>query len=190
MPPRTRALSATRPWETTGASTPVRAGTPARASVRRSRRGSSVRSSPPPPARHSRLPPAKRKPWYEQARTRSSFIQTVRRIVVASTQGRGDEAALRTAIATAERNPSSALASLRHLLPQGEKGLLRGAFHRGAHSGDPLARNDGKLNPNAPHPQPSSFAKAGDPVFRDISDRIEKPQRTGSPAFAGHDGSL
>ena len=35
--------------------------------------------------------------------------------------------------------------------------------------------------------EPSSPAKAGDPVFRDISDRIEKPRRTGYPACAGYD---
>jgi len=34
-------------------------------------------------------------------------------------------------------------------------------------------------------PEPSSSAKAGDPVFRDANDGIEKPQRTGYPAFAG-----
>jgi len=35
--------------------------------------------------------------------------------------------------------------------------------------------------------QPSSPAKAGDPVFRDVSDRPERPRRTGSPAFAEDD---
>src|SRR5260370_29097725 len=33
----------------------------------------------------------------------------------------------------------------------------------------------------APHIPPSSPAKAGDPVFRDSSDRIEKSRRTESP---------
>ena len=53
-----------------------------------------------------------------------------------------------------------------------------------------FARNDGllwlfrKLNTNAPHSQPSSSAKAGDPVFRGVSDGDEKPQRTGYSAFA------
>ena len=32
---------------------------------------------------------------------------------------------------------------------------------------------------NARYPQPSSPAKAGDPVFRDVSDETEKPRRTG-----------
>jgi hypothetical protein len=45
------------------------------------------------------------------------------------------------------------------------------------------------LNANAPpHTQPSSPAKAGDPVFRGASDRIEKLQRTGYSAFAEYDG--
>jgi hypothetical protein len=38
--------------------------------------------------------------------------------------------------------------------------------------------------------QLSSPAQAGDPVFRDVSDGIEKPRRTGYPACAGYDGSL
>jgi hypothetical protein len=36
--------------------------------------------------------------------------------------------------------------------------------------------------------RPSSPAKAGDQVFRDASDGIGNPQRTGYPAFAGYDG--
>jgi hypothetical protein len=35
--------------------------------------------------------------------------------------------------------------------------------------------------------QPSSPAKAGDPVFRGASDRVEKPRRTGYSAFAEYD---
>jgi hypothetical protein len=45
-------------------------------------------------------------------------------------------------------------------------------------------RHDGHSN------RSSSPAKAGDPVFRDVSDGIEKPQRTGYPACAGYDESL
>jgi hypothetical protein len=41
-----------------------------------------------------------------------------------------------------------------------------------------------------PHTQPSSPAKAGDPLFRGANDGIDKPQRTGCPAFAGLDGLL
>src|SRR5258706_4220243 len=41
---------------------------------------------------------------------------------------------------------------------------------------------------SAPHSQPSSPAKAGDPVFRGVSDGIAKPRRTGYPACAGSDG--
>src|SRR5882724_8902180 len=37
------------------------------------------------------------------------------------------------------------------------------------------------MNTNAPRSQPSSPAKAGDPVFRGVSDGIEKPQRTRYP---------
>jgi len=40
----------------------------------------------------------------------------------------------------------------------------------------------------APHSQPSSPVKAGDPVFRDANDGAEKPRHTGYPAFAGYDG--
>src|SRR5713226_9917375 len=36
--------------------------------------------------------------------------------------------------------------------------------------------------------RPSSSAKAGDPVFRGVSDGTEKPQRTGYSAFAEYDG--
>src|SRR5713226_3370352 len=43
---------------------------------------------------------------------------------------------------------------------------------------------------NAPHSQPSSPAKAGDPVFRDAGDRTERLRRTGYSAFAEYDGSL
>jgi hypothetical protein len=39
---------------------------------------------------------------------------------------------------------------------------------------------------SAPHSQPSSPAKAGDPVFRVANDGIEKPRRTGYPAGACH----
>jgi hypothetical protein len=41
---------------------------------------------------------------------------------------------------------------------------------------------------NAPHSQPSSPAKAGDPVFRGVSDGAEKLRRTGYSAFAEYDG--
>src|SRR5260370_18016252 len=37
-----------------------------------------------------------------------------------------------------------------------------------------------------PPPRPSSSAKADDPVFRNASDGIEKPRRTGYPAGACH----
>ena len=37
-------------------------------------------------------------------------------------------------------------------------------------------------------PRLSSSAKADDPVSRGVSDGIERPRRTGCPAFAGHDG--
>jgi hypothetical protein len=43
------------------------------------------------------------------------------------------------------------------------------------------------MNASAPHTQSSSPAKAGDPVLRDADDGIERPQRTGCPACAGHD---
>ena len=36
--------------------------------------------------------------------------------------------------------------------------------------------------------EPSSSAKADDPVFRNANDEIEKPRRTGYPACAGYDG--
>ena len=39
-----------------------------------------------------------------------------------------------------------------------------------------------------PRLQPSSPAKAGDPVFRGAGDRVEKPRRTGYSAFAEYDG--
>src|SRR5712664_2759529 len=42
------------------------------------------------------------------------------------------------------------------------------------------------MNTNAPRSQPSSPAKAGDPVFRGVSDGIEKLRRTGYPAGACH----
>ena len=40
---------------------------------------------------------------------------------------------------------------------------------------------------SAANAQLSSPAKAGDPVFHRANDGIEKPRRTGWPAFAGHD---
>src|SRR5439155_17670504 len=66
------------------------------------------------------------------------------------------------------------------LLSQGRRAQVEGA-----HSRDALARND---DGDTPHPQPSSPAKAGDPVLRGVSDRAERPQRTGYLAFAGYDG--
>jgi hypothetical protein len=45
------------------------------------------------------------------------------------------------------------------------------------------------MNTDAPHSQSSSPAKAGDPVFRDLSDRSDIPQRTGYSAFAEYDDS-
>src|SRR5882724_10917242 len=42
------------------------------------------------------------------------------------------------------------------------------------------------MNASAPHPQPSSPAKAGDPVFRGVSGEIEKLQRTGYPLGSRH----
>src|SRR6267154_5172280 len=51
-----------------------------------------------------------------------------------------------------------------------------------------LARDGDSLNTSAPHSQPSSPAKAGDPVFRDVSDGSGKLQRTGYSAFAEYDG--
>jgi hypothetical protein len=66
-----------------------------------------------------------------------------------------------------------------------------------AHSRDPFARNDGFKSGCliiesvvAPFSRPSSPTKAGDPVFRDVSDGRERPRRTGYPACAGYDGSL
>jgi hypothetical protein len=55
-----------------------------------------------------------------------------------------------------------------------------------------FARNDGSIVAceRAPHSQPSSPAKAGDPVFRGVSDRVEKPRRTGYSAFAEYDDLL
>jgi len=44
------------------------------------------------------------------------------------------------------------------------------------------------MDKSTPHSQPSSPAKAGDPVFRGASDRIEKLRRTGYSAFAEYDG--
>jgi hypothetical protein len=46
------------------------------------------------------------------------------------------------------------------------------------------------MNTNAQRSQPSSPAKAGDPVFRGVSDGIEKLRRTGYSAFAEYDGTL
>ncbi len=51
----------------------------------------------------------------------------------------------------------------------------------------PLARNDG-IRTSAAHSQPSSPAKAGDPVFRDANNGIEKLRCTGYSAFAEYDG--
>jgi hypothetical protein len=70
------------------------------------------------------------------------------------------------------------------------RGIASRSLSSGAHSRDPLARNDGSIVAYkcALHPQPSSPAKAGDPVVRGVSDGIERPQRTGCPACAGHDG--
>jgi hypothetical protein len=51
---------------------------------------------------------------------------------------------------------------------------------------DPLAMLAWRMRAS----QLSSPAQAGDPVFRDVSDGIEKPRRTGYPACAGYDGSL
>jgi hypothetical protein len=44
------------------------------------------------------------------------------------------------------------------------------------------------MTTNAPRSQSSSPAKAGDPVFRGVSDGIEKLRRTGYSAFAEYDG--
>src|SRR6267143_6080622 len=52
-----------------------------------------------------------------------------------------------------------------------------------------FARNDG-VRTNAPHSQPSSSAKAGDPVFRGVSDGAERPRRTGYSAFAEYDEAV
>src|SRR5258705_10047003 len=38
------------------------------------------------------------------------------------------------------------------------------------------------------HIKVSSSAKADDPVFQGTRDEVEKPRRTGYPAFAGYDG--
>ena len=63
-------------------------------------------------------------------------------------------------------------------------------FFKGAsfmyNSGAPRGEN-AKLRlmkTNAPHFQPSSSAKADDPVFRDVSDGIERPRRTASSGQA------
>jgi hypothetical protein len=45
-------------------------------------------------------------------------------------------------------------------------------------------RHDGHSN------RSSSPAKAGDPVFRDVSDETEQPRRSGYPAGTGYDESL
>jgi hypothetical protein len=58
----------------------------------------------------------------------------------------------------------------------------------GAHSRDPLARNDAiKTHHTFSRHRPRN---AGDPVFRSVSDEIERPRRTEYPACAGYDGSL
>jgi hypothetical protein len=66
--------------------------------------------------------------------------------------------------------------------------ILRHCDPSGAHSRDPVARNDG--GDDTPYPRPSSPAKAGDPVLRGVSDGIEKPRRTGYPACAGYDNRV
>jgi hypothetical protein len=58
------------------------------------------------------------------------------------------------------------------------------------HSSGALRRGNAEvclMNANAPHFQSSSPAKAGDPVFRDVGDGIERLRRTGYPACAGYD---
>ena len=52
-----------------------------------------------------------------------------------------------------------------------------------------FARNDGIIAITCVTPQPSSPAKAGDPVFQSRRSEIGRPRRTGCPAFAGHDSS-
>jgi len=44
------------------------------------------------------------------------------------------------------------------------------------------------MNTDAQHARPSSPANAGDPVFREVNDRVEEPRRTGYSAFAEYDG--
>ena len=61
----------------------------------------------------------------------------------------------------------------------------------GARSAVTVAPRDGGIvltNADRPYFQPSSPAKAGDPVFRCVNDRTEKLQRTGYSAFAESDG--
>src|SRR5467141_4903803 len=59
---------------------------------------------------------------------------------------------------------------------------LRGeSFINGSGALRGSAANVCLMNASTPHSQPSSPAKAGDPVFRDISDGNEKPRRTGYP---------
>jgi hypothetical protein len=44
------------------------------------------------------------------------------------------------------------------------------------------------MHTDAPHLRLSSPAKAGDPVFRVVSEEIEELRRTGYSAFAEYDG--
>ncbi len=66
-----------------------------------------------------------------------------------------------------------------------QHGLLRGACHRARIRATRwLAMTVSR--PSWQHPQPSSPAKAGDPVFRGVNGRIEKLQSTGHSAGARH----
>src|SRR4030081_3776268 len=64
-------------------------------------------------------------------------------------------------------------------------GLLRGACHRARIRATRwLAMTFSVLAVLKFESEPSSSAKADDPVFRNASDEIEKPRRTGYPACA------
>src|SRR5882724_5293709 len=67
--------------------------------------------------------------------------------------------------------------------PSSGEGFINGS---GAWRGEVV--NVRLMTTNAPHSQSSSPAKAGDPVFRGVSDGIEKLRRTGYSAFAEYDG--
>src|SRR6266699_3969471 len=64
---------------------------------------------------------------------------------------------------------------------------LGGRFINGSGASRGEVANVCLLNASTPHSQPSSPAKAGDPVFRGANDGIDRSQRTGYSAFAEYD---